>query len=104
MIPDETVDRVREAADIVQIVSVYVTRKRTGTGWRGPCSFHEGTHRYFSVSPKRGRYHCFVCGEGGDVFTFVQKRLGMDFTTAVKFVGERSGIEVREVDSRKRSE
>ena len=104
MIPDETVDRVREAADIVQIVSEYVTLKRTGTDWRGPCPFHQGTHRNFSVSPKRGRYHCFVCGEGGDVFTFVQKRLGMDFTTAVKFVGERSGVEVREVETRRRSE
>ena len=104
MIPDETVDRVREAADIVQIVSEYVTLKRTGTDWRGPCPFHQGTHRNFSVSPKRGRYHCFVCGEGGDVFTFVQKRLGMDFTSAVKFVGERSGVEVREVESRRRSE
>src|SRR5687768_7539539 len=104
MISDETIERVREAADIVQIIGEHVNLKRSGTDWRGPCPFHQGTHRNFSVSPKRGRYHCFVCGEGGDVFTFVQKRLGMDFTTAVKFVGERSGVEVREVETRKRSE
>ena len=101
MIPDETVDRVREAADIVQVIGEYVTLKRVGTDWRGPCPFHQGTHRNFSVSPKKRMYYCFVCHEGGDVFNFLQKRLGMEWPAAVKLVGEKSGIEVREVDSRR---
>lgn len=101
MIPDEVVDQVRDAADIVQIVGEYVNLKRQGTDFRGPCPFHQGTHRNFSVSPKKRMYYCFVCHEGGDVFHFLQKRLGMEWPAAVKMVGEKSGVEVREVDSRR---
>jgi DNA primase len=101
MIPDEVVDQVRDAADIVQIVGEYVNLKRQGTDFRGPCPFHQGTHRNFSVSPKKRMYYCFVCHEGGDVFHFLQKRLGVEWPAAVKMVGEKSGVEVREVDSRR---
>ncbi|HEV7387080.1 MAG TPA: DNA primase [Gemmatimonadaceae bacterium] len=101
MIPDEVVDQVRDAADIVQIVGEYVNLKRQGTDFRGPCPFHQGTHRNFSVSPRKRMYYCFVCHEGGDVFRFLQKRLGMEWPAAVKMVGEKSGVEVREVDTRR---
>lgn len=100
MISDETIERVREAADIVQIIGEHVNLKRTGADFRGPCPFHQGTHRNFSVSPKKGIYYCFVCHEGGDVFTFLQKRLGMEWPAAVRHVAERVGIEVKEVDTR----
>jgi DNA primase len=100
MIPDENVERVREAADIVSIIGEYVQLKRSGNSFRGPCPFHHGTHSNFSVSP-RGGYSCFVCGEKGDVFTFVQKYLGLDFVGAVKLVGEKCGVEVREVAGRR---
>ncbi len=101
MIPDEVVEQVRDAADIVQIIGEYVNLKRQGTDFRGPCPFHQGTHRNFSVSPKKHMYYCFVCHEGGDVFHFLQKRLGVEWPAAVKMVGEKSGIEVREVQSRR---
>jgi DNA primase len=100
MISDETIERVREAADIVQIIGEHVNLKRTGADFRGPCPFHQGTHRNFSVSPRKGIYYCFVCHEGGDVFTFLQKRLGMDWPAAVRLVADRVGIEVREVEGR----
>ncbi len=100
MIPDDVVERVADAADIVQIIGEHVKLKRVGRSWRGPCPFHQGTHPNFSVTPGGG-YRCWSCGEKGSVFTFVQKRLGLDFVDAVKYVGEKSGIEVREV-SRKR--
>ena len=100
MISDETIERVREAADIVQIIGEHVNLKRTGADFRGPCPFHQGTHRNFSVSPKKGIYYCFVCHEGGDVFTFLQKRLGMEWPAAVRHVAERVGIEVKEIDTR----
>ncbi|HEU4997024.1 MAG TPA: DNA primase [Gemmatimonadaceae bacterium] len=96
MIPDDVVERVREHADIVAIVGELVKLKRVGNSFRGPCPFHQGKDPNFSVSP-RGGYVCFVCHEKGDVFTFVQKRLGLDFVDAVKYVGAKSGIEVREV-------
>jgi len=100
MISDETIERVREAADIVQIIGEHVNLKRSGADFRGPCPFHQGTHRNFSVSPKKGIYYCFVCHEGGDVFTFLQKRLGMEWPAAVRHVAERVGIEVRETETR----
>jgi DNA primase len=101
MIPDEVVEQVRDSADIVQIIGEYVNLKRAGSDFRGPCPFHQGTHRNFSVSPKKHMYYCFVCHEGGDVFHFLQKRLGVEWPAAVKMVGEKSGIEVREVQSRR---
>jgi DNA primase len=101
VIPDEVVEQVRDSADIVQIVGEYVNLKRQGTDFRGPCPFHQGTHRNFSVSPKKRMYYCFVCHEGGDVFHFLQKRLGVEWPAAVKMVGEKSGIEVKEVDTRR---
>jgi DNA primase len=96
MIPDDVVERVREQADIIQVIGEHVKLKRVGTSYRGPCPFHQGKDANFSVSP-RGGYHCFVCHEKGDVFTFVQKRLGLDFVGAVKYVGEKAGVEVTEV-------
>jgi DNA primase len=102
VIPDETVDRVRDEADIVAIIGEFVKLKRVGNSFRGPCPFHHGKNNNFSVSLKGG-YKCFVCQEAGDVFTFVQKHLGLDFTEAVKWVGARVGVEVREV-SRKTEE
>lgn len=104
MIPDETVERVRETADIVGVIGEYVELKRQGTDFRGPCPFHQGTHRNFSVSPKKQMYYCFVCHEGGDVFNFLIKRLGVDWPTAVKMVAEKSGIEIVETSSRRTDE
>ncbi len=101
MIPDETVERVRETADIVGVIGEYVELKRQGTDYRGPCPFHQGTHRNFSVSPKKAMYYCFVCHAGGDVFSFLTRRLGVDWPTAVRMVAEKSGIEVVETQSRR---
>src|ERR1051326_9308500 len=95
MIPDDVVERVREEADIVSIVSEFVKLKRVGTSYRGPCPFHHGKKDNFSITAKGG-YKCFVCGEAGDVFTFVRKHLGLDFVEAVKWVGAKAGVEVRE--------
>ena len=101
MIPDETVEQVREAADIVGIIGEYVPLKRTGADFRGPCPFHQGTRRNFSVSPAKRMYHCFVCNESGDVFKFLTKRLGVDWPEAVRIVGEKAGIEVRDTQARR---
>lgn len=96
MIADAVVERVREEADLVAIVGEFVKLKRVGNSFRGPCPFHHGKHDNFSVAP-RGGYKCFVCGESGDVFTFVQKQLGLDFVESVQWVGARVGVEVPEI-------
>jgi DNA primase len=96
MIPDEIVEQVRDSADLVGIIGEAVELKRTGADYRGPCPFHGGTHRNFAVIPKKGRYYCFVCHESGDVFSWLMKRLGMDYPTAVREVARRVGIVIPE--------
>ena len=96
LIPDDVIEQVRDAADLVGIIGESVELKRTGSDFRGPCPFHGGTHRNFVVIPKKGMFHCFVCHESGDVFTFFMKRLGMDYPTAVREVARRVGITIPE--------
>ncbi|HEU5041270.1 MAG TPA: DNA primase, partial [Gemmatimonadales bacterium] len=96
LIPDETVDQVRDSADIVGIIGESVELKRTGSDYRGPCPFHGGTHRNFAVIPKKGRYYCFVCHESGDVFTWLMKRAGLDYPAAIREVARRTGIVIPE--------
>jgi len=96
LIPDELIEQIRDAADIVGIIGEHVELKRTGSDFRGPCPFHGGAHRNFAVVPKKGMFHCFVCHESGDVFTFFMKRLGMDYPTAVREVARRVGITIPE--------
>ena len=100
MIPDEIVDQVRESADLVGIVGEAVELKRTGSDHRGPCPFHGGTHRNFAVIPKKNRYYCFVCHESGDVFSWLMKRFGMDYPTAVREAARRAGIVIPEGPAR----
>ena len=82
----------------MSIIGEYVKLKRVGNSSRGPCPFHGGKDNNFSVTA-RG-YKCFVCGETGGVFTFVQKHLGLDFVEAVSLIGAKTGIEVPEVARR----
>jgi DNA primase len=96
LIPDDLIEQIRDAADLVGIIGEHVELKRTGADFRGSCPFHGGTHRNFAVVPKKGMFHCFVCHESGDVFTFFMKRLGMDYPTAVREVARRVGITIPE--------
>jgi DNA primase len=98
VIPDDVVERVRNGTDVVSIIGEFVRLKRMGSSFRGPCPFHHGKNPNFSVSDQG--YYCFKCGEKGDVFTFVQKQVGLSFVEAVKWVGAKEGIEVHEVSRR----
>jgi len=97
LIAPELIEQIRDAADIVAIVGESVELKRTGSDWRGPCPFHGGTHRNFSVVPRKQMYHCFVCHESGDVFTYLMKRFGLDYPTAVREIAAKVGITVPDV-------
>jgi DNA primase len=96
MIPDETIEQVRDSADLVSVIGETVSLKRTGADYRGPCPFHGGAHRNFAVIPKKGRYYCFVCHESGDVFSWFMKRAGMSYPDAVREVARRVGITIPE--------
>jgi len=97
VISPELIEQIRDAADPVTIIGEHVELKRTGSDFRGPCPFHGGTHRNFSVVPRKQMYHCFVCHESGDVFTFYMKKFGMDYPTAVREIAAKVGIAVPEV-------
>ncbi len=96
MIPDETIEQVRDSTDLVGLIGESVALKRTGSDYRGPCPFHGGTNRNFAVIPKKGRYYCFVCHESGDVFSWFMKHHGMDYPTAVREAARRTGIVIPE--------
>jgi DNA primase len=95
-IPDDLIEQIRDAADPVTLIGEHVNLKRTGTDWRGPCPFHGGTHRNLAVIPRKQMFYCFVCHEGGDVFTFFMKKFGMDYPTAVREVARKVGIVIPE--------
>ena len=99
-IPDETIEQVRDAADLIAIIGESVELKRTGTDYRGACPFHGGAHRNFAVIPRKGMYYCYVCHAAGDIFTYLMKRYGMDYPTAVRQVASRVGIVIPEETQR----
>ena len=96
MIPQETIERIRDASDLVAIIGESVKLRRVGSDFRGPCPFHGGKNPNFSVSTRNNSYHCFKCGESGDVFKYLQKHLGMDWPTAVRNAADRAGIAIIE--------
>jgi DNA primase len=100
MIPDETIEQVRDSVDLVGLIGESVALKRTGSDYRGPCPFHGGTHKNFAVIPKKGRYYCFVCHESGDVFSWYMKRLGLSYPDAVREAARRTGIVIPERSER----
>ncbi|MBE1874239.1 DNA primase [Myceligenerans pegani] len=95
----EDVDEVRERARIDEVISAHVTLKPAGVGsLKGLCPFHDERSPSFNVRPSVGRYHCFGCGEGGDVFTFLMKMDGMGFAEAVEHLAAKVGVQLRYED------
>jgi DNA primase len=104
MIPDHLIEQVRTQADMVEIVSEHTRLKRSGRTFRGPCPLHGGEGPNFSVDPAKGFFKCFVCGEGGTVYTFLMKHLGMSYPEAIRTVAERVGIEIPDPREQRREE
>ncbi len=87
-------DQVRDQADIVRIISDYVTLKKRGANYVALCPFHREKTPSFHVHPGKQIFKCFGCGQGGDVFSFVMRMEGCDFPEAVRLVAEKSGIPI----------
>lgn len=96
MISDEDKEKVRQATDFVQLVAETVELRQRGQEFWGCCPFHGEKSPSFKVNPNTGLWHCFGCGEGGDVFSYVQKRENLDFPDAIRFLADRAGIELAE--------
>ncbi len=91
-IPDNKIDEIRTASDIVDVISTYVSLKKRGKNFLGLCPFHQEKTPSFNVSPEKQMYHCFGCGVGGNVFTFVMELEKVSFIEAVRTLADRAGI------------
>ena len=95
-IADEKIDEIRERTDIVEVVSSYLPLKRSGVNHQGLCPFHQEKSPSFNVNSARQIFHCFGCGVGGNVFSFLMRMEGLSFPDAVRRLGEKVGVEVEE--------
>lgn len=96
IIPDEKIAEVRERAGIVEVISDYISLRKSGANYQGLCPFHGEKTPSFNVNPGRGIFHCFGCGVGGNAITFVMKMEGLTFPEAVKLLAKRVGVEIQE--------
>ncbi|MGX8178810.1 DNA primase [Exiguobacterium artemiae] len=103
-LPDELVDQVRQATDIVELISERVELKKQGNRYSGLCPFHSEKSPSFSVSPDKGMYYCFGCGAGGNAITFVMETEGMSFPEAVVKLADRTDIQLPEFERSDQSE
>ena len=97
---EEIIDEVRQSNDIVDVISQYVHLKRSGRNYFGLCPFHNEKSPSFSVSPDKQIFHCFGCGVGGNVFTFLMKIEGIGFVEAVQMLAERANIQLPTLENR----
>ncbi|MEN9582327.1 MAG: primase, primase protein [Candidatus Parcubacteria bacterium] len=86
------VEQIKEKLSIVDVVSAYVKLDRSGIYFKAKCPFHNERTPSFMLSPARNTYHCFGCGKGGDIFSFVQEIEGLDFPATLKMLAEKAGI------------
>ena len=93
----DDIDRVRAATNLVDLVAGVTTVKRQGRAYLAVCPFHQEKSPSLSLDPARGLYHCFGCGKGGDVFTFIQETQGLDFNESLELLARQAGIQL-EVD------
>lgn len=96
MIDHATVERIKDAANIVEVVSEFVTLRRSGANYKGLCPFHDEKTPSFYVSPARGMCHCFGCGKGGNPIGFIMEHEQMTYVEALRWLANKYHIEIRE--------
>ena len=96
LISEEVINQIRDRIDIVDIVGQHVSLSRAGQNLKGLCPFHQEKSPSFTVSPSRQIFHCFGCGAGGNVFTFLTRITGASFPETVRDLGRKVGVEVQE--------
>jgi DNA primase len=104
LISNESLERVKQAADIVEVVSAHTDLRRQGSRWVGLCPFHEERTPSFSVDAQEKLYHCFGCGVGGDTIKFVEEKEGLGFAEAVELLADRYGVELEREQEDPRAE
>jgi DNA primase len=96
LISPDKIEEVKNASDIVEIITGYLALKQSGSSFKGICPFHQEKTPSFMVSREKQLFKCFGCGQGGNVFTFVQRMENLSFVESVKMLAKRSGIEIED--------
>ncbi|MCJ7547612.1 MAG: CHC2 zinc finger domain-containing protein, partial [Deltaproteobacteria bacterium] len=96
-IPDEVIEEIRQRADIIEVISDYVALKKAGNNYKGLCPFHQEKTPSFTVSQEKQLFHCFGCGVGGNIFTFLMKYEQIAFAEAARVLAQRYGVLIPEV-------
>src|SRR3954468_19964040 len=98
-IKDSSVEAVKAATDIVALVEGYTRLRKAGSRYVGLCPFHQERTPSFGVSPERGTFKCFGCGEGGDAISFVEKHENLDFVGTIEWLPDRFGVQLEYEES-----
>ena len=96
MIDHATIERIKDAANIVEVVSEFVTLRKSGSNYKGLCPFHDEKTPSFYVSPARGTCHCFGCGKGGNPVGFIMEHEQMTYPEALRWLARKYNIEIKE--------
>lgn len=101
MIDPTKIEEVKNSIDIVEVISDYLSLKKSGKNYKALCPFHNEKTPSFIVSPEKQIFHCFGCGIGGNVFTFIQKQENLSFIESVIFLAKKIGIEIKDSKNNK---
>ena len=100
----DSIDRVKDAVDMVALVGARSDLRRVGSRWQGLCPFHDERTPSFSVNAEHKLYHCFGCGESGDAIGFVQATEGLDFKESLEYLADRYRVELKREQEDPRAE
>ena len=98
------VEDIKARIDIVDFINESLPLKQAGSNWKGKCPFHNEKTPSFMVSRERGSWHCFGCGKGGDIFSFIQEQEGLDFPEALRLLAKRAGVQLREYNKEEQTQ
>ncbi|MBI4698558.1 MAG: DNA primase, partial [Nitrospirae bacterium] len=94
---NSSLEEIKSRLDIVDVISEYVPLKKSGQNWKGLCPFHAEKTPSFMVNPSKQIYHCFGCGSGGDIFSFLVKNENLSFKEALEILAKKAGVQLKSV-------